>query len=88
MLAQKGGQQVWQAVSKKFLTEDEARHGQWKAIQEVDPPLTWASQDEKRFLEFLVDDDSPLVQPTIHAIVEGQLTPGLLLSACPITQKG
>ena len=29
-----------------------------------------------------------LVQPTIHAVVEGQLEPGLLLSACPFTQEG
>ena len=33
------------------------------------------------------DDDSPLVQMTIHAVVEGQLEPGLLLSACPPTQE-
>ena len=68
--------------------EDEAQHEQWKVIQAVHPSSTWASQDEERSTEFLVDDDSPLVQPTIHAVVEGQLGPGLLLSACPLTQEG
>ena len=36
----------------------------------------------------LVDDYSLLVQPTILAVVEGQLESGLLLSACPPTQEG
>ena len=70
--AQKCGKQVSRAASKRFLTtEDEARHEQWKAIQAVHPRSTWASQDEERSTEFLVDDYSPLVQPTIHAVVEG-----------------
>ena len=43
---------------------------------------------KERSTELLVDDDSPLVQPTIHAVVEEQLEPGLLLSACPLTQGG
>ena len=43
------------------------QHEQWKAIQAVLPRLTWASQDEERCTEFLLDDDSPLVQPTMHA---------------------
>ena len=86
--AQKHGQQVWRAASKGFLTEDEAQHEQWKAIQAVHPCLTWASRDEERSTDFLLDGDSPLVQPTIHAVVEGQLRPGLLPSACPLTQKG
>ena len=38
--------------------------------------------------KYLVEDDSPLVQPTIHAAVEGQSEPGLLLFACPLTQEG
>ena len=86
--AQKDSQQVLRAASKRFLTEDEARHEQWKAIPAVHPRLTWVSQDEERSTEFLVDDDLPLVQPTTHAVVEGQLEPGLLLSACPLTQEG
>ena len=49
---------------------------------------TWASQDEERSTEFLVDDNLPFVQPTIHVVVEGQLEPGLQLSACPLTQEG
>ena len=53
--------QVWGAASKRFLTEDEAQHEQWKAIQAVHPRLTCASQDEERSTEFLLDDDSPLV---------------------------
>ena len=82
--AQKDGK----LVSRSFLTEDEARHQQWKAIQAVHPRSRRAPHDDKRPTEFLVDDDSPLVQPTIHAVVEGQLEPGLLLSACPLTQEG
>ena len=84
--AQKDGQQVWRAASKRFLTEDEAQHEQWKAIQAVHPRLTCASQDKERPAGFLLDDDSVLVQRTINAVVEGQLEPGLLLSACPLTQ--
>ena len=38
--AQKDGRQVLRAASKRFLTEDEARHKQWKAIQAVYPRLT------------------------------------------------
>ena len=38
--------------------------------------------------DVLDDDDSSLVQPTIHAVVEGQLEPELLVSACPLTQEG
>ena len=86
--AQKDGKQVLRAASKRFLTEDEARHEQWKAIQAAHPRSTRASHDEERSTEFLVDGDSLLVQPTIHAVVEGQLEPGKLLSACPLTQKG
>ena len=86
--AQKDGQQVLRAASKRFLTEDEARHKQWKAIQAVHPHSTWASQDEERSTEFLVDDYSLLVQPKILAVVEEQLEAGLLLSACPLTQEG
>ena len=76
------------AVSKRFLTEDETRHEQWKAIQAVHPRSRRVPHDDKRSTEFLVDGDSPLVQPTIHAVVEGQLEPRLLLSACPLTQEG
>ena len=76
------------AASKRFLTEDEAQHEQWKAIQAVFPRSTWASQDEERSTEFLLDIDLPLVEPTIHVVVEGQLEAGLLLSACPLTQEG
>ena len=72
---------------ERLLTEGEARHEQWKAIQAVHPRSTGASQDEERSTEFLIDDYSPLVQPTIHPAVEGQLEPGLLLSACPLTQE-
>ena len=75
------------AASKRFLTEDEARHEQWKVIRAVHPRSRRAPHDDKRSTEVLVDDDSPLVQPTIHAVVEGQLEPGLLLSACPLTQE-
>ena len=50
--AQKDGQQVWRAASKRFLTEDEARHEQRKAIQAVHPRSTLASQDEERSTEF------------------------------------
>ena len=46
--ANKDGQQVSRAVSKRFLTEDEARHEQWKAIQAVRPRSTWAPHDEER----------------------------------------
>ena len=76
------------AASKRFLTEDEARHEQWKAIQAVHPRSTRAPHDEERSTEVLVDDESPLVQPTIHAVVEGQLEPGLLIYAYPLTQEG
>ena len=86
--AQKNGKQVSRAASKTFLTEDEARHEEWKAVQAVHPRSTRTPHNEERSTEFLVDDDSPLVQPTIHAVVEGQLEPGLLLSACPFTQEG
>ena len=82
------GQQVSRAASKGFLTEDEARHEQWKAIQAVHPRSTLAPHDQERSTDIQVDDDSPLVQPTIHAVVEGQLEPGLLLSACLLTQEG
>ena len=37
---------------------------------------------------FAMDVDSPLVQPTIHAVAEGQLEPGLLLSAGSLMQEG
>ena len=47
-------------------------------IQAVHPRSTWASQDEERSTDFLVDDYSPLVQPTIHAVVEEELEPGRL----------
>ena len=77
---------MWRAASKRFLTEDEPQHKQWKAIQAVHSRLTCASLD--RSPEVLVDDDFPLVQPTIHAVVEGQLESGLLLFACPLTQEG
>ena len=50
--------------------------------------MTWTFQDEERSTEFLLDDDSPFVQSTIHAVVEEQLEPGLLLSACPLRQEG
>ena len=86
--AKQYGQQVWRAASKRFLTKDEAQHEQWKAIQAVHPHLAWASQDKERSTEGLLDDDSPLVQPTIHTVVEGQLGPGLLVSACPLTREG
>ena len=85
---QRYGQPVWRVASKRFLTEDEAQHEQWKAIQAIHRRLTYAAQDEEKSTEFLLDDDSPLVQPTMHAVVEGQLEPGLLLSACPLTQEG
>ena len=57
-------------------------------IRAVHPRSTWASQDEEGSTNVLDDEDSPLVQPTIHTVVEGQLEPGLLLSACPLTQEG
>ena len=57
-------------------------------IQAVHPRSRRAPHDDKSSTEFLVDEDSPLVQPTIHAVVEGQLELGLLLSACPLTQEG
>ena len=63
-------------------------HEQWKAIQAVHPRSTRTPHAEERSTEFLIDDDSPLVQPMIHAVVEVQLEPGLLLSACPLTQEG
>ena len=40
----------------------------------------------KRFTEFLVDDYSPLVQPTIHAVVEGQLKLGRLQEGIDLSQ--
>ena len=82
------GKQVLRAASKRFLTEDEAQHEQWKAIQAVHLRSTQVPHNEEKSSEFLVDDDSPLVQPTIHAVVEGQLEPELLLSAGPLTQEG
>ena len=85
--AQKDGQQVLRAASKRFWTEDEARQEQWKVIQAVHPRLTWASQDEERSTEFLADDYSLPVQPTRHVVVEGQLEPGPVLSAYPLTQE-
>ena len=85
---QKYGQQVLRAASKRFLTEGEARHEQWKAIQAVHPRSPWTSQEEERSTEVLVDDDSPLVQPTTLAVAEGQLEPGLLLSACSLIHRG
>ena len=81
------GQQVSRAASKRFLTEDEARHEQWKAIQAIRPRSTWAPHDEERSTEFLVDDGSPLVQPSLHAVAEGQSEPGLQLFACPLIQE-
>ena len=63
--AQNNDQQVLRVAPKRFLTEDEARHQQWKMIQVVHPRSTWASQDEERSTDFLADDDPPLVQPTI-----------------------
>ena len=36
---------------------------------------------------FLVDDYSPLVQPTIHAVVEGQLEPGRLQEGIDLLQQ-
>ena len=85
--AQKDGQQVLRAASKRFLTENEARQEQWKVIQAVYPRLTWASQDEERSTDFLVDDYSPLVQPTIHAVVEEQLEPGRLQEGIDLLQQ-
>ena len=76
--AQKDGRQVLRAALKKFLTEDEDRHEQWKAIQAVHPRSTWTSQDKERSTECLVDDYSPLVQPTMHAVAEEELEPGRL----------
>ena len=49
--AQKDGQQVLRAASKRFLTEDEARQEKWKVIHAVHPRSTWASQDEERSTE-------------------------------------
>ena len=68
--------------------EDEVRHEQWKTIQAVHPRSTRAPHDGERSTEFLVDDDSPLVQPTIHAVVEGQLELGLLLLHARLHKKG
>ena len=50
--AKKNDRQVLRAALKRFLTEDEARHEQWKAIQAVHPRSTWASQDEERSTGF------------------------------------
>ena len=50
--------------------------------------FAWTSQEEERSTEVLVDDDLPLVQPTILAVAEGQLEPGLLLSACSLIHRG
>ena len=50
--AQNDGQQVLRVAPKRFLTEDEARHQQWKMIQVVHPRSTWASQDEERSTQF------------------------------------
>ena len=50
--------------------------------------LTCSSQDKEGSTVVLLDDDSPLVQSTIHDVVERQLERKLLLSSCPITQEG
>ena len=62
-LERNASSKTWKSV---FLVLEFQRE-QWKAIQAVHPRLTWASQDEERCTEFLLDDDSPLVQPTVHA---------------------
>ena len=85
--AHKDGRQVLRAASKRFLTKDEARQEQWKTIQAVHPRSTWASQDEERSTEFLVDDFFPLVQLTIHAVVEEQLEPGRLQEGIDLLQQ-
>ena len=85
--AQKDGQQVLRAASKRFLTEVEARQEQWKVIQAVHPRSTWASQDEERSTEFLVADYSPLVQPTIQAVVKEELEPGRLQEGIDLLQQ-
>ena len=46
--AQKDGKQVSRAASKIFLTEDEARHEQWKAIQAIHPRSTRTPHYEER----------------------------------------
>ena len=84
---QKNGRQVLRAALKRFLTEDEARHEQWKEIQAVHPRSTWASQDEERSTECLVDDYSPPVQPTMHAVVEEELEPGQLQEVIDLLQQ-
>ena len=48
---------------------------------------TRASQDEKRSTEFLVDDFSPLVQPTTYAVVEEELEPGRLQERIDLLQQ-
>ena len=50
--------------------------------------LTCSSQDKEGSTVVLLDDDSPLVQSTIHDVVGRQLERELLLSSCPITQEG
>ena len=75
------------AALKRFLTEDEDRHEQWKAIQAVHPRSTWASQGEERSTEVLVDGYSPLVKPTMHAVVEEELEPGRLQEGIDILQQ-
>ena len=85
--AKKDGQQVLRAASERFLTEDEARQEQWKVLQAVHLRSTWASQDEERSTEFLVDDYSPLVQPTMHAVVEEELEPGRLQEGIDLLQQ-
>ena len=49
--------------------------------------IPFESQDEERSTEFLVDDYSPLVQPTIHAVGEGQLGPGRLQEGIDLLQQ-
>ena len=78
---------VWRAASQNLLTEDGAQHERKQMVQAVHPRLTCAPQDEERSTGYLLDDDLPLVQPMTHAIVERHLERGLLLSACPLTQK-
>ena len=71
----------------EITDEDGAQDERKQMIQAGYPRLTCAPQDEERSTGYLLDDDLPLVQPTNHAIVERHLEPGLLLSACPLTQK-
>ena len=75
------------AALKRFLTEDEDRHEQWIAIQAVHPRSIWTSQDKERSTEFLVDDYSPLVQPTMHAVVKEELKSGRLQEGIDLLQQ-